>query len=81
MIRVEIDDIRFQSNRNTKYILYADTKAEVPATGAATAALAKYGEHGEHAFNGALTMASIIYTADGHFAILNSSDEWCWRGN
>lgn len=81
MIRVEIDDVRFQNNRNTKYILYADTQDEVPETGAATAALAKYGEHGEHNFTGEITMASTIYTADGAFAILNSSDIWSWVAN
>lgn len=79
MIRVEIDDVRFQNNRNTKYILYADTRNEVPATGAATAAIAKYGDHGEHNFTGEITTASAIYTADGAFAILNSSDNWCWE--
>ena len=79
MIRVEIDDIRFQNNRNTKYVLFADTQTEVPTTGAATAAIAKYGEHGEHNFTGTLTMGSVLYTADFHIAILKSNDQWSWR--
>jgi len=78
MIRVEVDDKRYQNNRNNKYILLADTQAEVPATGAATAAVARYGDHGEWEFKGTLTFGSVLYTTKGGFAILDSSDNWSW---
>lgn len=69
-----IDSVKSKPHGDGKYdgiVLYADTKAEVPATGAATSALIEGTPD--------LPPSTIIYTASCEVAILNSSDNWIWR--
>ncbi len=54
------------------YVLFADTKSEVPATGAATAALITD-------LDEALPPTTILYTASLEVAVLNTSDAWVWK--
>lgn len=57
--------------RGQMVTLYADTKAEVPSTGAAT--VNSLGEIVE------LKPGDVIYTADFNAAILKSNDQWKWK--
>lgn len=56
----------------SKYTLFADTKAEVPETGAATKALIS-------GFSDDLPPTTIIYTADFKIAVLDTDDNWNWK--
>lgn len=52
-------------------VLYADTKEEVPATGALTkAAMADPID---------IPPTAILYTAALEIAVLNTSDQWVWK--
>lgn len=57
----------------SKYVLFADTKDEVPATGAATKLLVSELEED-------LPPTTIIYTADFKIAVLDTNDNWHWKG-
>ena len=52
-------------------LLFADTKTEVPSTGVAT----------RNAMGGtfALPPTSIIHTAAGEVAVLDTNDNWVWK--
>ena len=52
--------------------LIADTKAEVPSTGTATAALIPGWKRG-------LDFGCLMVTCDHEKAWLNSSDQWVWE--
>lgn len=56
----------------SKYVLFADTKAEVPATGAATAAEIT-------GFTDTLPPTTLLYTAAFEVAVLDTSDNWNWK--
>lgn len=49
--------------------IYADTKDEVPETGAETVV---------SGYNGTIGSASILYTAKFEVAVLKSDDTWEW---
>ena len=69
-----IDSVKSKPHGDGKYesvVLYADTKAEVPETGAATSALIEGTPD--------LPPSTIIYTASCEVAILNTSDTWVWK--
>lgn len=51
-------------------VLYSDTKAEVPATGAETDVANWPG--------GTILPGSVLYTAALEIAVLNSDDQWIW---
>lgn len=71
MIKVKMIDAGAIGGRLT--ILVADTKDEVPATGAAT--IAAMGNERPNV----LSMGDVIYTTDlTHVASLKSDDTWNW---
>lgn len=49
--------------------IFADTKAEVPATGAETVV---------EGLNSKITYGSVLYTAKMEIAVLKSDDTWEW---
>lgn len=53
-------------------VLFADTKAEVPETGTATAAAIQF------PLSAALSAGDIIYTAKLEVAVLKSDGTWEW---
>lgn len=56
----------------SKFVLFADTKYEVPGTGSATAAMISELE-------GELPPTTILYTADFKLAVLGNDDKWHWN--
>lgn len=70
MIKVKMIDAGAIGGRMT--VLVADTKAEVPATGAATIA-AMQSERADM-----LSMGDMIYTANLDVGVLQSDDTWKW---
>lgn len=54
--------------------LFADTKTEVPSTGAETTTETTN-------FVETLKPGSLVYTADGNAALLKSDDNWAWQGS
>lgn len=57
--------------RGQMVTLFADTKSEVPSTGAATVS-----SLGEQLI---LNPGDVVYTADFNAAILKSNDQWKWK--
>ena len=57
-------------NDKARAILFADTKTEVPATGAATDAIGK---------TKPFTYPSVIVTGDFETAVLGSDNTWGWN--
>ena len=51
------------------YVLFADTKTEVPSTGTATAEAANIKK---------LAAGTVLYTAKMAVAVLKSNDSWDW---
>ena len=68
---IKIKQIDASNVRGQTVTIFADTKAEVPATGAAT--IAAIGEKIE------LTPGDVVYTGDFNAAILKSNDNWGWK--
>lgn len=69
-----LDTRKSKSYTNGTYdevVVYADTKAEVPATGALTSA--------EMEGTPVLPPMTMLYTADLEVAILDSTDNWVWQ--
>lgn len=55
------------------YVLFADTKAEVPQTGAATKPLVS-------GLTDNLPPTTLIYTKNFESAVLGTDDVWSWKG-
>lgn len=70
-----VDTITSKPHGAGKYediVLFADTKAEVPATGTSTAALVVD-------LDRPLPPATVIYTAACEVAVLGTDDNWVWK--
>ena len=67
-----VDSVSIDIYGKAKVILLADTKSEVPATGALTKAELT-------GFTSDLVPGSVVYTASCEVAILNTSDNWVWK--
>jgi hypothetical protein len=67
-----IDEVLGKNIKSSKLVLLADTKDEVPETGAATAPLIPN-------FKNALEPGSIVWTASFEVAVLDSEDNWSWK--
>lgn len=71
MIKLISVESRSADEEKITATLFADTKEEVPATGALT-------EPDGMSDDVALDAASILYTASLEVAVLDSSDNWHW---
>ena len=71
MIKVYAQDGDPAVNEDAKIILFADTKEEVPETGAATEV---------ENFNDDLPAMTILFTAKLEVATLNTDGDWVWAG-
>ena len=69
---IKIFAVLGEEQKTEEIMLLADTKAEVPETGTATAALIPGWKRG-------LAFGSFIVTCDHKKAWLNSNDEWVWE--
>ena len=67
---IKIIEITSMESNGVIATVFSDTKAEVPATGIATA----------KAFSKKLSAGSILFTADLEMAVLKSDDNWNWVG-
>lgn len=61
-----------KSAKEAVLVLFADTKAEVPATGTLTAAEIP-------GYKGKLLPTSVVYTGDFKIAVLGTDDNWDWK--
>lgn len=68
-----IDEVLGINEKSGKLVLLADTKNEVPETGTATALLIPK-------FKNKLEAGSIVWTADFKIAVLDTNDNWHWKG-
>lgn len=72
MIIIDSDNNTTKGQTPAVLTLFADSKAEVPSTGASTAALIP-------GFKGKILPTSIIYTANFEVAVLKTNDNWSWK--
>jgi len=72
MILISSVESENKTDKKAVLTLFADTKLEVPATGALTAAEIP-------GYKGTILPSSILYTAALDIAVLNSSDNWVWK--
>ena len=68
---IVIDELVGRNEKSGKLVLFADTKDEVPSTGAATAPMIP-------GYKGTLEPVSIVWTGDKHAAVLGTDDNWDW---
>lgn len=67
---IKIVEYAGQNTARNVVVLFADTKTEVPSTGADTATAAHMSK--------APAAGSVLYTAKLAVAVLKSSDRWDW---
>ena len=70
MIKVYSMDGDPAVNEDAKLVLFADTKSEVPETGAATEV---------EDFTDDIPAMTILFTASMEVAVLNTSGTWVWK--
>lgn len=61
-----------KSAKEAVLVLFADTKAEVPATGTLTADEIP-------GYKGTILPTSMVYTASFEVAVLGTDDNWSWK--
>lgn len=66
------DPVPHGHSARSPYVLFADTKAEVPQTGAATKAMVA-------GLTDNLPPTTLIYTKNFEVAVLDTSDVWNWK--
>ena len=71
---IVIDNVESENKNDKKAVLtlFADTKTEVPATGALTAAEIP-------GYKGTILPTSVIWTGDFKVAVLGTDDNWDWK--
>lgn len=72
MIIIDSVQSENKSDKKAVLVLFADTKAEVPATGTLTADEIP-------GYKGTLLPTSMIYTAAFEVAVLGTDDNWVWK--